>query len=379
MKNSKSKGKGKKCITQRSDTGKWQVRFVSVQTGKRVSKCFDTRQEAELWYQDAQYEDRHGSVISSDMTVNAWFKHWIEDLVTPTVRMNTSRNYRERYMRNIEPVIGRMLITDVKPLHCQKVLNNMVENYKGSTIYQTLVTMGVMFKSAEENNIVNKTPMTRAVKNPKPIENKIRFLTLEEQRKFLEAAEGTCNYAQYVVLLETGLRTGELVGLKWSDIDFENRMIRIERTLEYRHSRGTWMWGPPKSKSGYRDIPMTQKCYEVLQEVYEQYKQRTVIDKDFFDSVFLCRKGTPKKNSAYDTAIYKLCEKAQIEKFSMHTLRHTFATRCIEAGMNPKTLQVILGHSNISMTLNRYVHVTDDEKSKEINKLAEYARNEKLA
>lgn len=81
-------------------------------------------------------------------------------------------------------------------------------------------------------------------------------------------------------------------------------------------------------------------------------------------------KGEPVKNSTYDTALFKVCEKNDIPKFSMHVLRHTFATRCIEAGMKPKTLQTILGHSNIGITMNLYVHTTEDEKLKEINEIA---------
>ena len=87
--------------------------------------------------------------------------------------------------------------------------------------------------------------------------------------------------------------------------------------------------------------------------------------------MFLCRKGTPVKNSTYDTALFKICDKAKIPRFSMHILRHTCATRCIEAGMMPKTLQTLLGHSNIGITMNLYVHTTDDQKQKEISMVAD--------
>lgn len=92
-------------------------------------------------------------------------------------------------------------------------------------------------------------------------------------------------------------------------------------------------------------------------------------DMEFKDSVFLCRKGELTKNSAYDSILFKLCDKAGIDRFSMHVLRHTFATRCIEGGMRPKTLQIILGHSNVGITMNLYVHVTEDEKVKEVEKI----------
>ena len=95
-----------------------------------------------------------------------------------------------------------------------------------------------------------------------------------------------------------------------------------------------------------------------------------VIPMEWADQVFLYRKGEPVKNSTYDTALFKICDKVGIKRFSMHVLRHTFATRCIEAGMMPKTLQKILGHSNIGITMNLYVHITEDEKHKEIELVA---------
>ena len=89
------------------------------------------------------------------------------------------------------------------------------------------------------------------------------------------------------------------------------------------------------------------------------------------DIVFLCKKGTPVKNSTYDTMLFKLCDKAGIDWFSMHVLRHTFATRCIEDRMKPKALQTILGHSNIGITMNLYVHTTEGQKHKEIDLVAD--------
>lgn len=160
-----------------------------------------------------------------------------------------------------------------------------------------------------------------------------------------------------------------MIGLRWSDIDFEEGVIHITRSMEYRHSTGEWRIGPPKSKSGYRDIPITKECRRILLAQKEKVKALKIISKDFADCVFLCRKGEPTKNSAYDTSLFKLADKAGIERFSMHTLRHTYATRCIEAGMRPKTLQMLLGHSNINITMNLYVHVTDDEKKKEVEKI----------
>ena len=161
-----------------------------------------------------------------------------------------------------------------------------------------------------------------------------------------------------------------MVGLKWSDVDWENRAIIISRSMEYRHSTGEWRIGEPKSKSGYRTIPLTDEAIEILRLQKKKNQSISIMPMEWREFIFLCRKGTPVKNSTYDTMLFKICEKAGIKKFSMHVLRHTFATRCIEAGMKPKTLQTLLGHSNIGITMNLYVHTTEEEMHKEINQIA---------
>ncbi|RHQ07191.1 site-specific integrase, partial [Clostridium sp. AM49-4BH] len=155
------------------------------------------------------------------------------------------------------------------------------------------------------------------------------------------------------------------------DIDMDRRTMTIRRSMEYRHSTKEWRIGEPKSKAGYRTIPLTEEAVEILRQQKMKNNALKVTVMEWSEFVFLCRKGTPVKNSTYDTMLFKLCDKAMIPKFSMHVLRHTFATRCIEAGMKPKTLQTILGHSNIGITMNLYVHTTEEQKQKEIDQIAD--------
>lgn len=379
--------KGKECgtgICQRKD-GLYSARCYT-KAGGRKEKYFKTLPEAKNWLADTQYALRHHIVTTnSDMSVDNWFDYWITNLIC-NLAPNTLRNYRERYMRNVQPVIGSMCMGDVKPMHCKIILNQMESSYAGSTILQTYIAMGTMFKAAVMNDVILKHPMD-GVRFTSPLRevDDIKFLNVEEQRLFLEAAQTSHNYRQYALLLETGLRTAELIGLTWDSIDWKKRTLTINKSLEYRHRDGYWRAGPPKTKKSYRTIPLTDKAYDILRSCYDERTtrresellnqvleytdRRTGRRACFFmrDLVFInFRIGEPIKNSSYDTHLYKLCDKAGIKHFGMHTLRHTYATCAIERGVPPKVLQQLLGHASIKTTMDRYVHVTDESLSKAI-------------
>ena len=132
------------------------------------------------------YEDEHNKkcIVSTQMTVDNWFDYWINNIVGD-LAPNTIRNYKERYFFNIQPIIGKLPIADVKPFHCKMVLNKMDADYAGSTIRQTFIAMGTMFKSALMNDLIPKHPMD-GVRYTKPVRavNDIKFLTVEEQELF---------------------------------------------------------------------------------------------------------------------------------------------------------------------------------------------------
>ena len=147
--------KGKECgkgTYQRKD-GLYHARFVD-KAGKRHEKYFQTIPEARNWIEQAKYADKHEGVFCpSDTTVDAWFSFWIENIVGD-LAPNTLQNYRERYKQNIQPIIGKMLLSDVKPMHCKKVLLSMDADYAGLTIRQTYITMGTLFKAAKMNDMI---------------------------------------------------------------------------------------------------------------------------------------------------------------------------------------------------------------------------------
>lgn len=359
-------------ITQQKD-GLYRAGFVD-RHGTRHIKRSKKLQKLKKWLADATYINEHSDIEQAhDIIVDTWFNYWIS-IKKQTVRPNTVRNYTERYNRNIKSVIGNKLLTEVKPIHCQKIFSNMAEEgYRTTTIYQTRIALFNMLEFAKENDVISSNPCKRSVRSDigKPSEKK-EALTRDVQRLFLEGAKGQSYENQYRFVLQTGLRTGELTGLKWEDVDFDTRTLTITRSMEYRHSVGVWRIGEPKSKSGYRTIPLTDEAIQILICQKEKNEGIAEIQEEWKDFIFLCRKGTPVKNSTYDSALFKICDKVGIKRFSMHVLRHTFGTRCFEGGMKPKTIQKIMGHSNIGITMNLYVHVTEDEKLREIDLVADY-------
>lgn len=233
-------------IVQQKD-GLYMARFVD-RLGKRRTKRFKKLQECRQWIADATYIDEHTSMdIPEDMLVNAWYEYWMS-IKEKTVRYNTVRNYTERYMRNIKPVIGYMKLSDVKPVHCQTIFNKMAdEGYKTSTIYQARIALFNMLEFAKENDVIINNPCKKSVRSDiGALSKKKEALTILQQRTFLKYAAENSYYDQFRFVLQTGLRTGELVGLKWEDVDFNNRTITVKRSMEYRHSTKEWRVGPPK-------------------------------------------------------------------------------------------------------------------------------------
>ena len=280
------------------------------------------------------------------------------------VRHNTTKG-RERLMKLLEAdKLGSCPIDSVKLSDAKEWALRMKEkgiSYK--TISNDKRSLKAAFYTAIQDDTEPKVP-----------------LTAEQEESLLSFMQGDSVYQKYrdevIILLGTGLRVSELCGLTETDLDFENRIINVDHQLLRSAETGYYI-EKPKTESGIRQIPMSEKVYEALGRVLENRKGSKPITIDGYSNfLFLNRDGCPKTATSYDNMFrglakkYNKCHEEALPKvMTPHTLRHTFCTNLANAGMNPKALQYIMGHSNITMTLNYYAHATFASAKAEMERL----------
>ena len=379
-------------ITQRKD-GRFQARFTN-RFGKRQTIYGKTINEIRQKLRTEQYEDeKQINVVSSDMTLDEWFEIWMNTCKN-NCRDTSRHTYRVSYNR-IKESLGWRKLSGLNLIVMQQAINGLKTDASRQDTKKLLVDM---LNKAIDSDLLHKNVAkqinTIVTKDSTPEEP--RVLTIEETEWFLEAASHYRYFNEFSLALETGMRIGEIIGLKWSDIDFMNRTIYVNRTLVYiksddKDSPNFDKWGfefhEPKTEKGRRKIPMTLKAYQILKKQLLWKRSIEVkgyeAPEGYEDLVFTTTKNTP--ISPRDTTVVMKFITERIRKkrpdfelVTPHTLRHTFATRCIERGMNPKTLQIILGHSTIQLTMNLYCHVTDDMLISEMSKFENGANGVKV-
>ncbi len=373
-------------LNQRKD-GRYQARFTRF-NGQRSEKNFVKVTEARSWLNEQRYLD--SITATGDMTVDEWYNYWIENFKNGIVKDNTTKNYKQRYEYNIKNEIGLIKLQDIRQLHCQKILNNMFDSgrYSNGTMELTQITLHALFKGAVENDYLQKNPAENLKLKRRDNDNEERrVLTRQEQKIFKEYAKNTLYNNAYCLVLETGLRAGEVGGLQWNDIDFENGVINVQRTILQDAQKGGFYFGTPKTKKSKRKIPLTNEAVSILnnQKMLQcKLRMKSKNWNSYWDGlVFTTVNGNPVGASTFRSMMIRIVKNINFdrqynaqnglyEEFQhcyMHSLRHTFATRCIENGVQPKTLQKILGHSTLSTTMDLYVHVTDEQIFSEMNKM----------
>lgn len=371
-------------ISQRKD-GRYQARYTD-RFGKRKTIYANNVETVRKKLADAEYENRKElNVVNEDTTLDEWFNRWMKVYKAPYIRKNTKIRYSTVYVKHISPTIGNIILTKITRLQIQGIINDLDENgYQWETQNKVRMMLGDMFSCAMADQFVNRNPCKGVRCIAKKPDEEPRFLTRDEQALFFEYCAGTWYDNLFNVAINTGLRPGELAALTWDDIDIGNSVICVNHTLVYQKfeedEKKMYHLEDTKTTQSNRTVPINENCMKYLKR---QYVQKNILDRrmpnytGFGDFLFVTRRNNPINATDYSHAIRnilmgineRLDDLEKIENFSGHTFRHTFATRCIESGMRPKTLQKILGHASLKTTMDMYVHVDDDAKQEQMRLL----------
>lgn len=373
-------------ITQRKD-GVYQGRYVD-RWGNRKTIYNSNLRELKKNLAELIAGNINYTSIKQEITLDDWFLRWMEVYKEKSVRPNTKREYTHIYYKNISPYIGNRKINSLVKTDIQKLIDIACEsNYKYERQSKIKVILTDMLERAFEDDLIIKNPV-KGVKLRADKEIKAKALTLNEQETFFDYCKNTFYDNLFNVAVNTGLRPGELFALTEEDIDFENGYIDVNKTLVYQKYLDdkckVFHLEPPKTKQSYRKVPINSVCRIYL---LKQIDLKKIISqkrpKQQNSYLFVTKFNTPLNSQILSDSIKAVIRQINLtrsfdeefEIFSGHTFRHTFATRCIENGIQPKVVQAYLGHATLKMTMDLYVHVTDDKASEDIEKIVNCKNN----
>lgn len=341
-----------------------------------------------------------------NLTVNELFDLWCQ--LKRGIKDSTFKNYIYMYELFVKPNFGKNKITMVKKSDIRRFYNNLADHkiLKIATIDNVHNVLHQVFQVAVDDDIIRSNPtegMLKELKLSHDFEReKKKALTIEQQELFFDFLLNNPKnhhwYPIFYIMANTGMRVGEITGLRWRDIDLDEGIISVNHTLVYynhRDEKGCYFSiNTPKTQAGVREIPMTdgvKKAFIMEKEYQNEAEIESVSRVDGYDDfIFVNRYGIVQNQSNLNKAIRRImrdCNDEVLEKygvdsnpvllphFSCHILRHTFATRLCESGINIKVIQSVLGHSDVSTTMNIYVDVTNALKKKEIAAFGDYITN----
>ena len=346
----------------------------------------------------------NGLNVNNKITVDDLYIKWKS--LKRGIKDNTFKNYQYLYEYFVSDQLGAILISNLKKSDIRSFYNYLAEerHVKVSTIDSIHTVLHQVLQIALDDEYITNNTSDNALKELKQSRTEgkktNKALTLNEQllfEKFLETSSRYKGwYPVFITMLWTGLRVGEITGLRWEDIDFENDTINVNHTLVYYDTRTqngvTFAINTPKTKAGERIVPLLPRVKEALLMEKERQTELDIICKSKIDGytnfIFLNRFGNVFHQGTLNKALKRIvrdCNFAVLDgiiksevmlpNFSNHTLRHTFTTRMVETGTNMKAMQEILGHSDISTTMNIYAEATKELKEKEMVRLGESLEN----
>jgi integrase len=353
----KKRGNGEGSITRRKD-GLYMARYtVQTATGaKRKALYGKTRQEVSEKLSKA-LADRDGGLTfdAENLAVSGYLDRWLRDSVKGSVRERTYKSYEQQVRRYLKPYLGRIKLRKLSPMHVQGMYRQMQDRgLSARTVQYSHAVLHRALKQARRWGIVGRN-VTEDVDTPQVKREEIQPLNPDQTRALLKAAEGNRLEALYIVAVHTGMRPGEMLALKWDDVNLDSGILQVNRAL----TGGEFT--APKTARSRRWIKLTASGVKALRvhrkRQLEERMQRAGFWQDY-NLVFPSSVGTPLSHRNVVRSFKAVLNRAGLPKtVRLYDLRHTCATLLLSRNVHPKYVQELLGHASIALTLDTYSHV----------------------
>ena len=330
-------------------TGKRIRVFKNVKGSKREARSIMYRMIAEM--------EQGELTKKNNKKMGEWMDEWL-DTYLPNIEETTRKGYKFKIRSYIKPAIGDIFVTSLRTEHIQRMVNDMIdEGLSPKNIRDTYNNVNAAMKKAVKLRIISRNPC-EAVELPKLKKYRAKVYNAETIRDLLNVANGTDMYLPVFLLVMVGLRRGELLALRWKDIDFKKNILKVRKNMV--NGEKCSVIKSPKTEAGIRDISLGKDVMDVLRLAKCKYDE----DKEdygygFQDLGFVIRQkdGSPYKPDSMTQKWERFIKANGLPKIRLHDLRHSNATALIQAGVNPRVVQQRLGHSDVNITLNTYTHV----------------------
>lgn len=379
----KKRGQGEGTISKRSN-GTWcgRITIGKDENGKQKRKAFygKTKVEVQKKMISAQNDLNNGVYTEpSNFTVEQWLDIWLAEYKKNFVKPTSYTTYRTRINTHIKPAIGKYKLKDLRIDLIQKMINNLkMAGLAPETIKGVYNTAHSALEQAVTNGIIPKNVASKVL-IPKSEKKEIKIFSLKEQVSFIEVAKTLYMGELFMFSLGTGMRIGEILALTWDDINFDEHILKVRKTLnitkDHDDPESKWQktFGAPKTETSTRTIPLLPNVEILLKEIKrKQNEQRIKCGSSYENNnlVFTTGLGKPLDPRNMQRKFTSILKKADIQQnMHIHCLRHTFASRGLENGIELKVMQELLGHSSIKMTADLYTHVLLDKKKSAMAKL----------
>lgn len=292
-----------------------------------------------------------------------WLIQWLRIYVKPTVKQRTFEHYEDIIDKKLIPRLGDYELEALRPAVLQEFTANLCEGYAVNTVSGIVSVLKGSLKAAHRTGVIDRE-YTDGIRMPKAREKEVSCFSAAEQKKIESCVFRSRKGSLFgiVLCLYTGLRVGELMALQWEDIDLQKGVLSVTKTCRDRWRNGLYVkqLDTPKTASSKRKIPIPKQLLPHLRNLKKHSRSTFVVGGKDGQDVSL---------RSYQKTFERLLKSENIPHKGFHALRHTFATRALECGMDVKTLSEILGHKNATVTLNRYAHSLLEHKRDMMNKL----------